>query len=227
MLIYELLSASIYEMKETIANELTAKGNVEFYTTLGVKMANERFTTESPVPLSSHFRSTSNLTELNNLLDRTYDQLADKLEVFEEQGWRVKQLVQLTLHFPHRVQYIAQALDGVLQEYRINLERREQTVESIFEVLSRAVYEYRNTVVTQLRRKHGLKIIYSLHLNFHQSTDPSFITEPPVVLNTEPVEILASPNIKEMMDNIYDMLIHAIEEFEMRGSGWVLDQLLQ
>ena len=155
--IYELVSASLYEMKETISTELTAEGNVEFYTTLGVKMGNERFTTESPIPLSSHSRSTSNHTELNNILDRTYDQFADKLEAFEEQGWRVKQLVQLTLHFPHRVQYIAHALDGVLQEYTINLERQEQTAESIFEVLSGAVYLYRNTIVPQLRRKHCLK----------------------------------------------------------------------
>ena len=59
------------------------------------------------------------------------------------------------------------------------------------------------------------------YINFHQSTDP------PVVLNTEPVEILESTNITETLDSIYDMLINMVEEFEIRGSGWVLDQLLR
>ena len=104
----------------------------------------------------------------------------------------------------------------------INLE--EQPAEKI---LSTAVYRYRNTIVTQLQWKHTLKIFFSLHLNFHQSSDPSFITEPPVLLNTEPLEILASTNITETLISVYDIHINAIEEFEMRGSGWVLDQLLQ
>ena len=121
--IYELLSASIYEMKQTIEEELAAKGVVEFYTTLRVKMGNNSFTTESPITLTSDPVSTSNAAELNTLLNRTYDNFADKFEVCEERGWNIQQLVQLNLHFPHRVQYVAQALNGVLEEYTIDLER--------------------------------------------------------------------------------------------------------
>ena len=47
------------------------------------------------------------------------------------------------------------------------------------------------------------------------------------MLNTDPVEILESTNITETLSNIYDMLINAVDEFEVRGSGWVLDQLLR
>ena len=91
---------------------------VEFYTTLRVKMGNNSFTTESPITLSSDPVSTSHVAELNTLLDRTYDHFADLFEVCEERGWNIQRLVQLNLHFfPHRVQYVAQALNGVLEEY--------------------------------------------------------------------------------------------------------------
>ena len=125
------------------------------------------------------------------------------------------------------VRFVAQTLDGVLQDYSIDLDRREQTVDNIFEVLSEAFVAFHDTIISQLQRKHALKIVYTLHLNFHQSTDPTFITEPPIVLNTEPVEILASTDITETVGSVYDMLINAVDEFEMRGSGWVLDQLLR
>ena len=44
---YEVLSVGVYALKETIEKELAAKGTVKFYTTLRLKMRNDRFTTES------------------------------------------------------------------------------------------------------------------------------------------------------------------------------------
>ena len=57
-------------------------------------------------------------------------------------------MVKLNLHFPQQVQYVSQAVNGVLEEYPIDLERQEQTAENIFEVFSGAVYEYHNMIVS-------------------------------------------------------------------------------
>ena len=84
--------------------------------------------------------------------------------------------------------------------------------------MSAAVYRYKKAI---LRKKRALKVYLSLHVNFHLSTDPTFATDPPFVLNTEPVEILESTIINQTLDNIYDTLIKAIDDFELRGSGWV------
>ena len=55
----------------------------------------------------------------------------------------------------------------------------------------------------------------ALHLEFHQSTDPSFLTEPPAVFNTTPVEVLAATDVVDALDAIYKQLLKKIEEFEV------------
>ena len=67
----------------------------------------------------------------------------------------------------------------------------------------------------------------ALFLNFHQSADTSVLTEPPVVFNSEPVEVLATTDIDEVLNVIFDNLLKQIDEFQERGSGWVLHELLR
>ena len=100
--IYKALSASIYEMKERLVQELTANGTVQFYTTLHVRFTSSPFVSTSPIILSSEPATTTSSADLTMLLDRTYDNFADQLEVYERRGWRIEQLVLLNLYFPQQ-----------------------------------------------------------------------------------------------------------------------------
>ncbi len=67
----------------------------------------------------------------------------------------------------------------------------------------------------------------ALHATFHQFADPTFLTEPPAVFNADPVEVFAATDIAEVLNDTHEQLQKKIEEYEERGSGWVLHELLR
>ena len=83
----------------------------------------------------------------------------------------------------------------------------------------------KSTIEVELERKRALKIVVALHVTFHQATDPTFLSEPPPVFKSSPLEILAATDIDEVLQSIYDQLLKKIDDFESRGSGWILHKL--
>ena len=67
----------------------------------------------------------------------------------------------------------------------------------------------------------------SLHANFYLGSDETFITNAPAVLNTQAAEIYESSEVDEILNNTNENLVSSIEDFQHRGSGWVLDRLLK
>ena len=120
-----------------------------------------------------------------------------------------------------------QALDGALVDFSVDFETEEQTPNNIYDVLKNGVYSLKNTITKELNKKHALKFYVSLHVNFHQAINPTYLTEPPIVLNIDPVELLESTELDPLLDDTYGALLNSIDKFELRGSGWVLDQLLR
>jgi hypothetical protein len=150
------------------------------------------------------------------------DELVRQLEDRENQGMKIEKYLRLRVHVP--IVETGQALNGTLRDFSIPLERREQTVENIFEVLRDAVYSYRNTIV----KIPSSKVSLSLHLLFHLSVDPSYLTDPPVVITTSPVEKLeGGMEVNDILENFYTKLLDLIEQYELCGSGWVLNKLLR
>ena len=125
------------------------------------------------------------------------------------------------------VEWRAQALDHVFDEYSIDLERLDQTPENILDVLKNAVLDLKDTIEKEIEKKRALKVVVALHLNFHQSADTTFRTNPPVVFNSDVVEVLTSTDLDEALNSIFEKLLKLIEEFQERGSGWVLHELLR
>ena len=125
------------------------------------------------------------------------------------------------------VRWRAQALDHATDEYTVDLKELEQTQETILDVLKDAILDLKETVEQELERKRALKIVVALRVTFHQSTDPTFLTEPPAVFSSDPVEVFAATNIDEALNGIHEQLMKKLEEFEERGSGWVLHELLR
>ena len=115
--------------------------------------------------------------------------------------------------------YIGGALEDTLADYRLSLEDEEQEAGNIMKVLKDSVLQLENRVKEELKRKRAIKFYISLHANFHLSSDPSFTTDPPVVLNTEVEEIYESSEVDEILDKTYENLLSNIENFELRGSG--------
>ena len=66
-----------------------------------------------------------------------------------------------------------------------------------------------------------------MHLNFHLNTDESFVTDPPIVLNSNTEEVYRTSDIDAILKLIYEKLCTQIEDFEHRGSGLNLEKLLK
>ena len=54
----------------------------------------------------------------------------------------------------------------------------------------------------------------------------TFLTNPPAILSTNTIEVYDSSDIHDALNSTYENLVSAIEDFEQRGFGWVLDKLL-
>ena len=117
------------------------------------------------------------------------------------------------------------ALDHVTDQFRTDLKKFSQTPETIIDVLKDNIVNLKPTIEIELERKRALKIIVALHVTFHQATDPTFLSEPPPVFKSSPLEILAATDIDGVLQSIYDQLLKKINDFEVRGSGWLLHEL--
>ena len=110
-------------------------------------------------------------------------------------------------------------------EFRKSGKRGNQTPETIIDVLKDNVMNLTSTIEVELERKWALKIIVALHITFHQATDPTFLSEPPLVFKSSPLEILAATDIDEVLQIIMEQLLKKIDDFEQCGSGWLLHEL--
>ena len=117
------------------------------------------------------------------------------------------------------------ALEHTTDQFTVNLEEVDQTPETIIDILKNNIMNLKSTIEVELERKRALKIAVALHVTFHQATDPTFLSEPPPVFKSSPLEILAATDIDEVLQSIYDQLLKKIDDFESRGSGWILHKL--
>ena len=76
------------------------------------------------------------------------------------------------------------------------------------------------------KENHALKFNMSIHVKFEQSTDPSIVTNPPVVLVSEQFEVYLHTDIPELLNIIAKQLENRIETYEGTGSGWVIANLV-
>ena len=113
------------------------------------------------------------------------------------------------------------ALNGTVNEYRLNLEDEQQDASNVLDVLKESTFQMEKVV-----KKRAVQVYLSLHANFHLSTDVTFLTNPPAVLSTDTIEVYDSSYIHDALNSIYEKFTSAIEDFQQRGLGWVLDKLL-
>ena len=119
----------------------------------------------------------------------------------------------------------SQALEHATDRFTLHLQELDQTPEAIIGILRDSIHNLKPTIEVELERKRALKMIVALHVTFHQATDPTFLSEPPPVFKTSPMEVLAATDIDEVLKSISNELLKKIDDFEERGSGWVLHEL--
>ena len=63
----------------------------------------------------------------------------------------------------------------------MDLEKIDQTPETILNVLKDGILDLKVAIEEELEKKRLMKIIVALHVVFHQATDPIFLRKPPPV----------------------------------------------
>ena len=119
----------------------------------------------------------------------------------------------------------SQTLEHTTDKFSINLKKQNQTPETIIDIFKSNITNLTPTIEHELVKKRALKIVVAVHTTFHQATDPTFLSEPPPVFKSLPMEVLASTDIEEVLHIITEELLKKIDDFEERGSGWVLHEL--
>ena len=107
----------------------------------------------------------------------------------------------------------------------MDLVKVDQTLETILNVLKDGILDLKVTIEEELDKKRLMKIIVALHVAFHKAMDPTFLSEPPPIFKTTPIEILTATDIDEVLQLIMEQLLKKIDDFETRGSGWVVHEL--
>ena len=118
------------------------------------------------------------------------------------------------------------ALNDTVNEYRLNIEDEQQDASNVLDVLKESTLHMENRINEKVVKKRAVKFYLSLHVNFHLRTDVAFLTDPQAVLSTDTIEVYVSCDIHDALNSTYKNLVSAIEDFQHRGSGWILDKLV-
>ena len=97
---------------------------------------------------------------------------------------------------------------------------------SILKTNKESTFQVENRINEEVVKKRAVKFYLSLHVNFHLSTDVAFLIHPPAVLGTDTIEVYDSSDVHDVLNSAYENLVSAIEDFQQRGSGWILDKLV-
>lgn len=82
-------------------------------------------------------------------------------------------------------------------------------------------------IMEQIRSFNSLKVNIALHVSYYKMIDPSTVTDPPLVLQSQPFEFSADDGNEQIRARIALALANFEQQSEahqMGGSGWVLDK---
>ena len=94
------------------------------------------------------------------------------------------------------------------------------------ELLARSIAAMKGHITKFRQKRHALKFNMSLYINFEKATDASIVTDPPVVLVSEQMEVYEGTDVDDTLKITAEQLINLIETYEMNGSGWIVSRLM-
>ena len=75
-----------------------------------------------------------------------------------------------------RPEWQSQTLNHTTNKFTLDLEKIDQTPETIFNVLKDGILDLKVAIEEELEKKRLMKIIVALQVVFHQATDPTFLS---------------------------------------------------
>ena len=109
------------------------------------------------------------------------------------------------------------ALYGTVNECRLNREDEQQDAPNVLDVLKESTFQMEHRIGEEVVKKRAVKFYSLLYVNFHLSTDVTFLTNPPADLSTDTIEVYDSIDIHDALNSIYENFVSAIEDFQQRG----------
>ena len=94
------------------------------------------------------------------------------------------------------------------------------------ETLQNSITLYLSRITNFLRTNRALKYNMALHVVLEKSTDPDILTDPPVVLVSEQLEVYANTDINTTLETTFRQLKNRVELYQHTGSGWVLSRMI-
>ena len=85
---------------------------------------------------------------------------------------------------------VGDALNGAVNEYRLNLEDEQQDASNVLDVLKESNFQMENRISKEVAKKRAIKFYLLLHANFHLSTDVTFVTNPPAVFCADTIKVI-------------------------------------
>ena len=119
---------------------------------------------------------------------------------------------------------VESALNKMAVTYRIDFD--EENRMDPFERLINYLTTFKPTIKIELEKRPAIKYYFTLKVVFHQSKDPSIITDVPVNFRTE---VFPALNLEKLdLHNTIAMkqFQQRIDEFQRNGSGWVLNHFI-
>ena len=124
-------------------------------------------------------------------------------------------------------QELEQAFDKTAISYRLNFDKIVQTPQNIYEILKKSINSSSSLLDVYQNENNGIKFQFNLRVHYHQASDKNMLTEPAASHNGKPREVYAVTDIDDELVHAIKELEGKIDEYEQRGSGWVLDHLVR
>ena len=112
---------------------------------------------------------------------------------------------------------IEQGLDHLFVAYRKKL-----THDSDIDQLQSASKDALTVLQKEVAVCSGMKWYFALKLSFRKVVDANVITDPPVVIQTNPMLGLPVSNYENDLDQVFQGILQQIDDFESNGSGLFL-----
>ena len=116
---------------------------------------------------------------------------------------------------------IEQGFDHLFVTYRKKL-----THDNNIDQLQSAFKDALTVLQKEVAVRFGMKWYFALKLNFRKAVDADVVTDPPVVLQTDPMTGLPGNNYENELEQVFQGILQQIDDFESNGSGWLAHEFL-
>ena len=124
-----------------------------------------------------------------------------------------------------KLKYTGGYIEDTISKFSQNVSSTKQNNRNILNILHSIILNTQQKLKQELKRMKALKFYISTYLEFQLSHDPSYKTNPPVVMNSPPKPILESSDIPKKLEKVFRLLTTLIDEFQENGSGFILTKI--